>query len=137
MKTSIKTVYAIKALYEVALHPSIGELKTSEIARAQEIPVKFLEQILASLKKAGLVASTRGRVGGYALARTSKEISLFDVVKAIEGPIVFSRSARKGSAVYEALKKLEDGVTASLKGITLESIVEEKRKKDNTYIYSI
>lgn len=137
MKISARTIYGIQALFEMALHPNLEELKSAEIAEAQGIPSRFLEQILSALKKNGLVLSARGRSGGYSLGRPAKEITLLDVVEALEGPIGFSRSLKKGSILSETLKEIEDGFSRGLKSLTIEELVDEKRKKDKSFIYSI
>ena len=137
MRISQKTVYGLQALFEIASHPNLEGLKSVEIAEAQGIPVSFLEQILTTLKKSGLVKSFRGRSGGYILSRPADEVTLLDTINALEGPISFSKGLEKGSAVSGILKGFEDKVIKSLKEVSIESLIEEKRKKDRTFIYSI
>jgi len=136
MKISAKTVYGLQALLEIALHPAMDELKTTEIASAQKIPAKFLEQIMVALKKAGLVKSLRGRSGGYSLGRRTAEISLLDVIEALEGKFEYKKSKRS-TVVNEALSLAMEKTSEALKSLTLEQLIEEKRKKDRTFVYSI
>jgi Rrf2 family protein len=80
---------------------AVGDLvKGEQLATAQEIPQKFLESILIDLRHAELVASRRGAEGGYALARPAAEISLADVIRAVEGPIATVRGARPEDIEY-------------------------------------
>ena len=86
LKVSQRTEYAMRALIELALRPAGGLVPAREIAAAQAIPLRFLEQQLATLHKAGLVVSSRGAGGGCRLARPAAEIRVADVVDAVEGP---------------------------------------------------
>lgn len=86
-KISQKTEYALRAVVELALREGQGPVPAREISSAQGIPLRFLEQQLAHLHKAGLVASFRGAGGGCRLARPASEVRVADVVDAIEGPL--------------------------------------------------
>jgi Rrf2 family protein len=86
MRVSAKADYALRAVIELA-GAGEGPVKGERIAQAQEIPLKFLENILGDLRHAGLVRSQRGAEGGYWLARPAEEITVADVVRAVEGPI--------------------------------------------------
>jgi Rrf2 family protein len=84
-------------------------VKRDEIVRAQRIPVKFLESILAELKHAGIVSSQRGAEGGYWLARPADEITVADVMRAVEGPLASIRESRPEDLRYEgAAESLRD-----------------------------
>ncbi len=87
MRVTTRTRYAIRALYDLAFHRQGEATQAKEIALAQKIPLRFLEQILQDLRRAGLVEARRGPRGGYALARTPAEISLADVLRAVRGPL--------------------------------------------------
>ena len=76
-------------------------MKAEALARAQAIPLRFLEQILLDLKHAGLVSSQRGAEGGYWLAKPAVEISLADVIRAVEGPLANVRGVRPEELEYE------------------------------------
>jgi len=79
--------YAMRALLELSLCYGQGAQNIQEIAKRQNIPVKFLEQILASLRMLGFIESRRGPGGGYTLRRAPADISLGEVIRAIEGPL--------------------------------------------------
>jgi Rrf2 family protein len=87
MRVTTRTRYAIRALYHLAFHRAGEATQAKEIAVAQKIPLRFLEQILQDLRRAGLVEARRGPRGGYALARPPVEISLADVLRAVRGPL--------------------------------------------------
>ena len=90
MKITYKGDYALKALFELALkHEKEGDGVTSitEIAKLGDMPTKFLEQILLTLRKGGFVKSKRGIRGGFSLARPAKDITVGEVIRFIEGPI--------------------------------------------------
>ncbi len=85
MKLSTKTRYGTRILIELALKVDQGAIQVSKIASSQKIPVKYLEQILRSLKKAGIVKSVRGPKGGHLLAKDPEDISLGEIVRLFEG----------------------------------------------------
>ena len=86
MKITFKGDYALKAVLDLSAHFGAAQ-RIEEIAKRQDIPVKFLEQILLSLKKGGFVRSLRGRSGGYELARSPEKITLGQVIRYVEGPV--------------------------------------------------
>jgi Rrf2 family protein len=98
VRVSAKVDYALRAMLELAA--SEGLVKSERVAAAQEIPQKFLENILLDLRHAELVTSRRGVEGGYALARPAGEISVADVIRAVEGPIATVRGARPEEVEY-------------------------------------
>ncbi len=87
MRISAKTDYALRAVVELAGAEDDATVKGERIAAAQDIPLRFLESILLTLRHAGIVTSRRGADGGYRLARPAAEISLADVIRAIDGPL--------------------------------------------------
>ena len=90
MRISAKVDYAVRAAVELAA--AGGEpIKGEALAEAQDIPLKFLENILGELKHAGIVASQRGTEGGYWLAKPADEITLADIIRAVEGPLASVR----------------------------------------------
>ena len=120
MRVSAKADYAIRAAVELAAAGE-GPTKGERIAHAQSIPPNFLENILVDLRNAGLVASRRGADGGYWLARPANEISLADVIRAVDGPLANVRGVRSEQVEYEGnAEKLRDvwvAVRASLRGV--------------------
>jgi len=102
MKVTYKGDYSLKAMLSLALHYNKGVLPIQELAKKGDIPFKFLEQILLTLKKGGFVESKRGVDGGYFLARSPDTITVGDVIRFIEGPIEPVTCANKNS--YEKCK---------------------------------
>lgn len=98
MRVSAKVDYALRAMLELAAAGTL--VKAEQLAAAQAIPRKFLETILLQLRHDELVASQRGVEGGYALARPATEISVADVIRAVEGPIATVRGARPEDVEY-------------------------------------
>jgi Rrf2 family protein len=137
MRVSAKADYAIRAAVELAAAGE-GPVKGDQIARAQKIPVNFLENILADLRNAGLVATRRGAEGGYWLAQPADEVSLADVIRAVDGPLANVRGVRSEQLEYEgsALRLLDVwvAVRASLRSVlervTLADVVSGKLPAD-------
>jgi len=86
MNISVKSEYALQAMFDLAAQPPGKPIKIAEVARRQKIPQKFLELILANLKQGGFVESRRGAEGGYLLARPADAIKVGEVLRFIEGP---------------------------------------------------
>ena len=120
MRVSAKADYAIRAAVELAAGDG-GPIKGDRIAEAQSIPPNFLENILGDLRNAGIVASRRGADGGYWLARPADEVSLADVIRAVDGPLANVRGVRSDQLAYEGrAESLQDvwiAVRASLRGV--------------------
>lgn len=100
MRVSARADYAVRAALELAALEGDGPVKREALADAQSIPINFLENILLDLKRAGLVQSQRGQEGGYWLARQASEVSVADVVRAVDGPLVNVRGARPEDVQY-------------------------------------
>lgn len=101
MRISAKADYAVRAAAELAAAAPGGRpVKGEQLASAQGIPQKFLENILADLRNAGLVRTRRGAEGGYALTRGAEEIALADVMRAVEGPLAAVQGVRPESLHY-------------------------------------
>jgi Rrf2 family protein len=120
MRVSAKADYAVRATVELAA-AGPGPVKGDQLAKAQEIPLNFLENILVDLRNAGLVASKRGADGGYWLARPADEITLADVIRAVDGPLANVRGVRSELITYEgSAERLRDvwvAVRASLRAV--------------------
>ena len=139
MKLSTKIRYGTRAILELASRFGEGPIELKEIARSQEISIKYLEQVIIPLRTAGIVKSVRGSKGGYSLAKAPSEIRLFDVVETLEGPICLvdcikdSHLCKRSEScvardiwidVSEALCKV-------LRSITLDEMVRRKIEKEN------
>jgi Rrf2 family protein len=98
VRVSAKVDYALRAMLELAA--ADGLVKGERVATAQAIPQRFLENILLDLRHAGLVASQRGVEGGYSLGRPAAEISVADVIRAVEGPLASVRGMRPDELAY-------------------------------------
>jgi Rrf2 family protein len=131
VRVSAKADYALRATIELAAADD-GPVKGERIAQAQEIPLKFLENILGDLRHAGIVRSQRGAEGGYWLARPAEGITVADVVRAVEGPIANVRGLGPESVEYagsaERLREVWIAVRANLRAVlehvTLADIAE-------------
>jgi len=133
MRISAKVDYAVRAAVELA---TAGEepVKGDVIAEAQDIPLKFLENILGELKHTGIVASRRGAQGGYWLAKDPNEVTLADIVRAVEGPLASIRGQGPESVEYAGAAKplqqvwiaLRANLRAVLETVTLADVVSGK-----------
>jgi len=125
VRVSAKADYALRACIQLAAAEGEGHVKGERIAQAQDVPLKFLENILGDLRQAGLVRSQRGAEGGYWLARPADEITLAEVIRAVEGPLANVRGVRPDSVTYQgAAEPLRDvwiAVRASLRSV-LEAV---------------
>ena len=100
MRISAKADYAVRAVVELAAAEGDKPVKAERIATAQEIPLNFLENILGELRHAGLVRSHRGAEGGFRLARPADQMTVADVIRAVEGPLASFRGAPPEEANY-------------------------------------
>ena len=121
MRVSAKTDYAIRAALELAAADDEKPVKGERIATAQAIPLRFLENILMQLRHAGLVESRRGADGGYRLARPAAEVTLADVIRAIDCPLAGVSGARPETLAFngvaEPMRDVWIAVRASLRGV--------------------
>jgi Rrf2 family protein len=120
MRVSAKADYAVRAAAELAAAEE-GPIKGERLADAQDIPLQFLEHILLELKHAGIVRARRGAKGGYWLARPADEVTIADIVRAVEGPIAHVQSAPPESIEYRGnakhLQEVWIAVRASLRTV--------------------
>ena len=127
MKISVKVDYACRVLAEMArLHGSGEFTRIEHLAEVEAVPANFLAQILCELRENGLITSKRGIQGGYALARAPDQITLFDIMKAIDGELVgFSgnHQGRTGRRMREVWTDLRAAVEEKARSRTLESLV--------------
>ncbi len=116
MQISAKGEYAIQAMLDLALHRERGLTPIQEIARRQAIPQRYLEQVLLALKRAGLLTSKRGSAGGYHLTRPPEDITVGDVLRAMEGAgAPFERQRRGGrSTERHDLVELWDEISSAV-----------------------
>lgn len=138
MRISSKIRYGARAVLELASHYGEGPIDLKEIARKEDISLKYLEQVIIPLRTAGLVKSIRGSKGGYSLAKPPSEISLSDLVEVLDGPIDLieclkdPKSCSKSSSCVtrDVWKEASDALYKVLSSITFEEMVNRKRKKE-------
>ncbi|MEU4892957.1 Rrf2 family transcriptional regulator [Streptomyces sp. NPDC044780] len=138
MRISAKADYAVRAALELAAAAEDTSVKAEVIAAAQGIPHKFLEGILGDLRRGGLVASQRGGKGGYRLARPADTISIAEVIRVVDGPLVSVRGVRPPELSYhgpaESLLPLWIAVRANVRKIlgevTLAQVAAAKLPDD-------
>jgi Rrf2 family protein len=121
MRVSAKTDYALRAAVELAAAGGEAPVKGEKLATSQSIPLRFLENILLTLRHAGIVESRRGAEGGYRLAKPADEITLADVIRAIDGPLAGVSGARPETLNFtgssEPLRDVWIAVRAALRGV--------------------
>ncbi len=130
MRISTKSKYGTRAVLEIALNQNRELLTRKQISRNQDIPSSYLVNILISLKAEGIIRTIRGPRGGYELAREPDDITVFDIVKTLEGPFEDEKNCSRSSTcvsmgVWTKVQKAQEDV---LKGITINDLVEETRK---------
>ena len=131
MRVSAKADYAVRAALQLAAAGE-GPVKGESIADAQGIPLRFLENILAELRHAGLVQSQRGADGGYWLARKPNEVKIADVIRAVDGPLASVRSERPEELDYAGVAEplrdvwvaLRANIRDVLEVVTLADVVD-------------
>jgi Rrf2 family protein len=138
MHVTAKADYAVRAVVELADSSQASPRKVDEVARAQGIPVSFLENILTQLRSSGIVRSQRGPEGGYWLARAAEDVTLANIIRAVEGPLVGVRGQRPEEVEYtgsaEALQQvwiaLRTNLRQVLEHVTVADLAAGKLPKD-------
>ncbi|MBL6447717.1 Rrf2 family transcriptional regulator [Fulvivirga sp. 29W222] len=115
---SKKTKYAINALVHLAKRKDEGPIIIAEIAKAESIPQKFLEAILLDLKKAGILASRKGKAGGYYLLKAPEDVNMADVMRLFDGPIALLPCVTY--MYYERCEECKDEETCGIREVFLE-----------------
>jgi Rrf2 family protein len=129
LSITTKSPYALSALVELYRQGGPDPVPIAELARRREIPVQFLEQLFASLRRAGILRSQRGVKGGYSFARPPAEVTVLELVELLDGPLgtatsgIFAEAARAAGAV--------------LAGATVASIAEEEIRSATAPMYHI
>jgi len=150
MPISAKGEYAARALLHLALaYESGAPVKTADIARQQSIPKKYLEQILLLFKKDGYVRSKPGLNGGYSLAKPPADITMAEVIRAVDGPLApvrcVSRTAyakctcaiESACALRTVWQEARNAMAGVLEGITLEEVAQRGRRLAQVWTYNI
>lgn len=139
MKLSTKGRYGLRALIDLAQYSGDGPVSITSISVRQDLSERYLEQLMSLLKKAGLVRSIRGAGGGYVLAKDTKEISVGDVLRALEGSLEpvdcpgldpeGGCKAADSCVTKYVWKRINESITRTVDEISLDQLVEESRKK--------
>jgi Rrf2 family protein len=134
MRISAKADYAVRAALELSASPDRAPVKGTVLAEAQRIPLQFLEQIMLELKRAGLVQTKRGARGGYWLARPADEVTVADVIRAVEGPLANIHDLSPEETSYpgpaERLRDVWIAVRANLRAVLEEVTLAELVRGD-------
>lgn len=147
---STKGHYGVKAMFDLAQHHGQGPIPLKSVAERQELSEHYLEQLIAGLRKAGLVKSLRGAQGGYTLAKDPSEIRVGDIIRVLEGPIAPVDCVNQedpnccnkaDSCITRGVwEKVRDSINGVLDSITLADMVEDYEKAqqvDDFYMYHI
>ena len=124
-----KSPYALKALTELGRQPGDAPVPIGELARRRDIPVQFLEQLFAVLRRAGLLISQRGVKGGYRFARDPSQITALEVVELLDGPL----GAGSEGVILEAANAARD----VLSGTTIADLIEREAREAGVAMYYI
>src|SRR3954447_20276642 len=134
MRVSAKSDYALRALIELAGRDGGSPVSAEELGRLQEIPHGFLQAILADLRRAGVVMSQRGQSGGWRMARGAETVSVADVIRAVDGPLVSVYGLRPEAVTYnesaEVLQHVWIAARSSLRDVfeqvTIQSLADRR-----------
>ena len=143
MKLSSRSEYGIRALLELAQRRGQGPIQSREIAERQDIPDAYLNQLLLTLRKAGIVQSVRGPAGGHLLAHPPERVTMAEAIGALEGlPHVESAEDAESDqsdawAVRWVCNEIDEAVANVLREITLETLLTRKQARNNILTYQI
>ena len=145
MKLSMRSDYGARAVIDLARHYNRGPVQSADIAARQAIPEAYLEQLLTTLRKSGLIRSTRGPHGGHELARPPAEIRFAEVIAALEGPLVPLDCLNDADACVVSptcgMREIWQEVMAStrriLEATTIEDLVERQKARESRVMYYI
>jgi Rrf2 family cysteine metabolism transcriptional repressor len=124
-----KSPYALSALVELHRQGTAGPVPIAELARRREIPVQFLEQLFATLRRAGILRSQRGVKGGYTLARPADEVTVLELVELLDGPV--------GSSSSGVFAQAAQAASAILAEATVASVAEQEMRSAGAPMYHI
>ena len=133
MNISKKAEYALKAVVCIAIHNQNKPLQIREISKIESIPIKFLEQILLTLKNHGILKSKRGANGGYLLAKSSNSISVRTILEIVDGvfdPIGLKSDNKMGAGLRQCFDDMVEMVNDHLSNFTIQKILEIEETKN-------
>ena len=140
MKLSTKGRYGTRAMIDIALYKESGSTLLKDIASRQGISLKYLDHILSSLRKAGLIKNVRGKGGGYSLTRPAAQITLCEIIEAVEGTLApvecvdnpdYCKKTCTCSA-HDVWVKVRESIEDVLRNTSLQSLTENHEKKAGT-----
>jgi len=131
MNISVKSEYALLAVFDLALQPPGEPIKIADIARRQTIPQKFLELILASLKQGGFVESRRGAEGGYRLAKPANEITVGQVLRFVEDG---KQPKRASNPFQQVWKQVDSAISGIVDHTTFAEVARNWQKSQTRYV---
>lgn len=145
MKLSTRGRYGARLMLDLALHYGKGNTFLKDIASRQEISQKYLWQLIAPLRNAGLINSTRGAHGGYTLAKPPAQINMRDIISVVEGDICIVERVDEPSSCQRAdtcvtmdiWQELKENILQILESYTLEDMVEKQKEKFKVGTYEI
>jgi len=140
MRISARCDYACRALLELSLHwPNKEPVQIHTISQKQDIPVRYLVHILIQLKQMGLVDSLRGKEGGYVLVKPPNIISLGEIMRKIQGPLLsLAKSSKNSKSIFPAIwQDLEVAMAKVLDKLTFEDVCNKLKKMDKAVLYQI
>ena len=147
MRVSLRSTYGIMAAVDLAMQSGSAPIQAKAIVRRQGIPARFLEQVLHAMKKAGLVSSQRGAQGGYVLSKKPSELSLAEILEALEGPFLrleemngrLHRASKCEALLAKVWDRVHDAERHVLEGITVEELAGQQRQfeQQRTLMYHI
>src|SRR3954470_2245277 len=129
LSITTKSPYALRALTELVRAGGSGPVPIGELARRRDVPVQFLEQLFATLRRAGLLRSQRGVKGGYTFARSPSEITVLEVVELLDGPV--------GAGAESIFADAAAATRAVLAKHTIADVAERERRAAGTVMYHI
>jgi Rrf2 family iron-sulfur cluster assembly transcriptional regulator len=136
MRLTTKGRFAVTAMLDLALHGDEGPVALASISERQKISLSYLEQLFGKLRRRSLVESVRGPGGGYNLARTAAQVSVADIVRAVEEPIDSTQCGGRENChdnhrcmTHDLWEELNSTVYGFLEGVTLAQLVERQRTK--------
>jgi Rrf2 family transcriptional regulator, cysteine metabolism repressor len=136
MNISVKGEYALRAIFDLAAQPPGAPVKIADIARRQQIPQKFLELILASLKQSGFVESRRGAEGGYMMARPAAALTVGEVLRSIEGsqPGRERKRRKEETPFSEMWQRVDSAVSEIIDKATFAELLRAWSERQNRHI---
>jgi len=130
---STRSTYGLRAMINLAKQKKFGSISLAIIAKQENISLKYLEKLFANLKKAGLIKAVKGALGGYLLAKSAKQINIYDIIKALEGKLSLFHCSSKNEKIFcsnlcncgvtKVLLKVEQAITKSMKDIKLSRLL--------------